>query len=480
MAANDDPDEDGLANLEEFENRTEPDDPDTDDDLMPDGWEVAYGLNPLTDDSALDSDGDGLTNLQEYNDGRHPTNCEPDTPVLLLPRDGDLNVSLTPTLETNPFNDFSGCVYPDDSHAETEWQISSSADFSAGTLVLNVKSNLALTSLIVPDFILSTNTNYYWRVKFHDDGNASSAWSDPISFTTLTADDSDHNGDGVPDDHECDASVDLDGNGVPDISQDDIKCVKSLGGAGEIGVQFGPNVVSIDKIKSIDPNEIPHMQGEADNFPLGLVSFIVAVSGVGDQASMKVYFSKTFPSGAKYYKYDPIYGLREYQHATFDTTAAGNSYITLQLRDGDRNLGDVDGLENTFIVDPGGVGIASTPSSSSGGGGGGGGCFIATAAFGSNMERHVQVLSEFRDKRLLTNQLGSRFVEIYYQLSPPIADYLRLHPMAKSAVGYALIPITGLVYVALIIHPLALITVTAFLILVTALCYRRRLLKFRR
>ena len=478
---NADGDGDGLDDRGEFQNKTDPTNWDTDSDLMRDGWEVTYGLDPLIDDASGDPDQDGLSNLQEYNEGRHPTNCEPDTPVLLLPRDGELNVPLTARLETDPFNDFSDCVYPDDSHAETEWQISNSADFSAGTLVLHVKSNLALTSLIVPDFILSTNTNYYWRVKFHDDGNASSAWSDPISFTTLTADDSDHNGDGVPDDHECDASVDLDGNGVPDISQDDIKCVKSLGGAGEIGVKFGPNV-SIDKIKPINPNEIAHIQGEVDNFPLGLVSFIVAVSGAGDQVSMTVYFSKTFPSGAKYYKYDPVYGLREYQHATFGTTAAGNSYITLQLRDGDRNLGDIDGLENTFIVDPGGVGIASTPSSSSGGGGGGGGggCFIGTAAFGLNMEGYVQILLEFRDNRLLTNQLGSRFVEIYYQLSPPVADYLRRHPMAKSAVRYALIPITGLVYVALIIHPLVLITVTAFLILVTALCYRRRLLKFRR
>jgi hypothetical protein len=96
-----------------------------------------------------------------------------------------------------------------------------------------------------------------------------------------------------------------------------------------------------------------------------------------------VYFSKTFPSGAKYYKYDPVYGLREYPHATFGTTAAGNTYIILHLRDGDPDFGDVDGLENTFIIDPGGVGIASESSSSSGGGGGGG-CFIDTAIFGGD------------------------------------------------------------------------------------------------
>ena len=40
---------------------------------MPDGWEVVYGLKPLVDDSADDKDGDGITNLQEYLDGTDPT-----------------------------------------------------------------------------------------------------------------------------------------------------------------------------------------------------------------------------------------------------------------------------------------------------------------------------------------------------------------------------------------------------------------------
>ena len=39
---------------------------DTDGDGMPDGWEVAHGLNPLVNDANGDRDGDGVTNLQEY------------------------------------------------------------------------------------------------------------------------------------------------------------------------------------------------------------------------------------------------------------------------------------------------------------------------------------------------------------------------------------------------------------------------------
>ncbi len=34
---------------------------------MPDGWEVQYGLDPLSNDADSDFDGDGTTNALEYN-----------------------------------------------------------------------------------------------------------------------------------------------------------------------------------------------------------------------------------------------------------------------------------------------------------------------------------------------------------------------------------------------------------------------------
>ncbi|MEW6982310.1 M4 family metallopeptidase [Colwelliaceae bacterium 6471] len=45
---------------------------DTESDGMPDGWEVLYHLNPLIDDSQLDSDNDGRSNLIEFEDGTDP------------------------------------------------------------------------------------------------------------------------------------------------------------------------------------------------------------------------------------------------------------------------------------------------------------------------------------------------------------------------------------------------------------------------
>ncbi|MEK6726607.1 MAG: CFI-box-CTERM domain-containing protein [Deltaproteobacteria bacterium] len=68
------------------------------------------------------------------------------------------------------------------------------------------------------------------------------------------------------------------------------------------------------------------------------------------------------------------------------------------------------------------VNATTTGSSSSGGSSGGeGGCFIATVAYGSYLDPHVEVLREFRDNYLITNAPGRAFIEIYYQISPPIA-----------------------------------------------------------
>jgi hypothetical protein len=66
-------------------------DSDTDNDGMPDGWEVSYGLDPKGDDASDDFDGDGFSNLIEYrretdpNDpNSYPSVAMPWIPLLLL------------------------------------------------------------------------------------------------------------------------------------------------------------------------------------------------------------------------------------------------------------------------------------------------------------------------------------------------------------------------------------------------------------
>lgn len=62
-------DSDGLTDLEEFQNNTDPNDADTDDDGLNDGAEVnTYGTNPTSEDT----DGDGMSDGREVAKGFDP------------------------------------------------------------------------------------------------------------------------------------------------------------------------------------------------------------------------------------------------------------------------------------------------------------------------------------------------------------------------------------------------------------------------
>ncbi|NHK32931.1 MAG: hypothetical protein FK730_16410 [Asgard group archaeon] len=82
--AAEDPDEDGLTNLEEYiqfffyGESTDPFDFDTDNDLMPDGWEVDNHLDPTLANDDIDSDFDYLTNYEEYLFGTDPRDRDTD------------------------------------------------------------------------------------------------------------------------------------------------------------------------------------------------------------------------------------------------------------------------------------------------------------------------------------------------------------------------------------------------------------------
>ncbi|MFY9268696.1 MAG: S8 family peptidase [Candidatus Manganitrophaceae bacterium] len=77
----------------------------------------------------------------------------------------------------------------------------------------------------------------------------------------------------------------------------------------------------------------------------------------------------------------------------------------------------------------------------SGGGSGGGGCFIATAAYGSFLDPHVQTLRKFRDDVLLQSAWGSTLVDFYYAWSPGAARFISQRPMMRGITRFALLPI---------------------------------------
>jgi hypothetical protein len=72
-------------------------------------------------------------------------------------------------------------------------------------------------------------------------------------------------------------------------------------------------------------------------------------------------------------------------------------------------------------------------------------CFIATAAFGTEMAGKIDILRSFRDSYLLTNGAGRSFVDFYRENSPAVADIIRSRGWLRAAVRILLLPLIGLV-----------------------------------
>ncbi|MCX5869122.1 MAG: hypothetical protein NTY00_00490 [Deltaproteobacteria bacterium] len=75
-------------------------------------------------------------------------------------------------------------------------------------------------------------------------------------------------------------------------------------------------------------------------------------------------------------------------------------------------------------------------------------CFIATAAYGSLLDPHVQILRLFRDKYLSNNESGRMFVRLYYHYSPQVAEFIAAQPALRLIVRIFLFPLIICGYIA--------------------------------
>jgi uncharacterized repeat protein (TIGR02543 family) len=94
-------------------------------------------------------------------------------------------------------------------------------------------------------------------------------------------------------------------------------------------------------------------------------------------------------------------------------------------------------------------------------------CFIATAAYGTSTATEIEILREFRDEYLLTNPVGQALVDFYYQVSPPLAEFITAHPTLRPVVRAGLLPAVAVITIAINTTTAEKIGVVGLLVLVS-------------
>jgi len=96
-------------------------------------------------------------------------------------------------------------------------------------------------------------------------------------------------------------------------------------------------------------------------------------------------------------------------------------------------------------------------------------CFIATAAYGTPMAEEIQILREFRDGYLLTSPVGQALVDLYYSVSPPVAEFITAHPGLKSVVRAGLVPAVAMSNVVVNTTPVEKVAMAGLLLLISVI-----------
>jgi len=115
-----------------------------------------------------------------------PTGEGPNKPLLVSPSDFEKDIDLKAQLMTNSFSH----PIQESTHYKTRWQVSSDNFISDSLFVVDETSETYLTSYR-PELILQADSNYYWRVKFIDNNNLGSEWSEIYRFFTVSDSDND-------------------------------------------------------------------------------------------------------------------------------------------------------------------------------------------------------------------------------------------------------------------------------------------------
>jgi hypothetical protein len=147
---------------------------------------------------------------------------------------------------------------------------------------------------------------------------------------------------------------------------------------------------------------------------------------VGNASSVEVRFAcKRCPDSAWFYT-DWLSKTADGTHAEVLTGLASQTGYEFKAQL--RHVTVIEGVVNRFCTARApGVGLGDVP------------CPVTIAAYATPTAERLHVFRGFRDVVLLESTTGSRFVAVYYQLGPPIADFIAGHEFLRTLVREVLV-----------------------------------------
>ncbi len=459
-----DGDNDDLNDLQEYQNGTDPANPDTDGDNLPDKWEIENGLSPVdaTGDNGRngDYDNDGWSNYEEYTMGTDPD--DDNSPIPIPPE----------VMESIPHHN---------AGISDNTRIPDNTSFA---IRINDSDGIDITDSASIAFTVNDGVNpvYGWnlgdtavvrvvKLSSDDDSRVTKLWAvydrskeaiyENYPYDTIVnikVDAKDRRGDWMG---QANYDFKIETQTEHDDAQANMPPITTISDSPSPGLTTtSVNSGNLAGARILyDSNEvvIPTF-GPADELPEVNLDNVDAV-GVPMNLQPPTVFNtpvKIFIPCLGYISVDTL-GILFYNgtdwvlacDAAGNVEPGGEDWMVPGSRV-NHNNGNLSTIE-IQVYHFSGAQAANVWNAS----GSGGGCFIATAAYGSPMEPHVKVLREFRDRFLVHNSAGKALVRLYNTYSPPIANFIAKNDSLRMVVRLSLLPVVGVSWIALKICPVS-------------------------